>query len=129
MVNSERIRHENNTKGAGKIMANKLTDIDNPAMQFISNASQETAPQYNSTADRQQTRLQPAKKNNREVRLNLLLPLTNKIKLQKLVERQGYKSVNDYINYLIARAVEHEAEPTAEEIVAYKEQAEARKKK
>ena len=110
-------------------MAKNLTDIDNPAMQFISTAPQKPAPQYSSITERQQASIQPAKKNNREVRLNLLLPLRNKIKLQNMVERQGYKSVNDYINYLIARAVEHEAEPTPEEYVAYKQQAEARKKR
>lgn len=111
-------------------MAKKLSEmeLDNPAMQFISSAPQKPAPQY-SAAPAQQSSIQPAKKNNREVRLNLLLSLDNKLKLQKLVARQGYKSVNDYINYLVARAVEHEAEPTPEEYVAYKLEAEARKKK
>lgn len=102
----------------------KQLNIENPALQFISSTQAEKQAAPDPAAP-----LAPAMKNNREVRLNLLLPLRNKLKLQKLVERQGYKSVNDYINYLIAAAVEHEAEPTPEEYITYKQQAEARKKK
>ena len=97
--------------------------IDNPALNFISGEPSPTTP----APAKKPT--QPALKNNREVRLNLLLPLRNKLKLQKLVEREGYKSVNELINYLVAEAVAHEAEPTPEEIVNYREAAAARKKK
>lgn len=106
-------------------MANKL-QVENPALAFIGN----TEPEQNPTEPlrTKQQAIAPAKKNTREVRLNLLLSISNKLKLQKMVEREGYKSVNDYINYLIAVAVQNEPEPTQAEIRAYKREAEARKK-
>lgn len=109
-------------------MANKL-QVENPALAFIGTAE----PEQNHTEPIKPEPLKPeaiapAKKSSREVRLNLLLSISNKLKLQKMVEREGYKSVNDYINYLIAVAVQNEPEPTAAEIRAYKRDAEARKK-
>lgn len=104
-------------------MAKKL-QVENPALAFIGNS---TEPEQAAEPLRAEP-LAPARKSSREVRLNLLLSISNKIKLQKMVEREGYKSVNDYINYLIAVAVQNEPEPTAAEIRAYKKEAEARKK-
>lgn len=104
-------------------MANKL-QVENPALAFIGN----TEPNTTEPLRTKQQAIAPAKKNTREVRLNLLLSISNKLKLQKMVEREGYKSVNDYINYLIAVAVQNEPEPTPAEIRAYKREAEARKK-
>jgi len=98
-------------------------EIENPALAFIGN----TEPAQIDSRTPAQV-IAPAKKSSREVRLNLLLSLDNKLKLQKMVEREGYKSVNDYINYLIAIAVQNEPEPTQAEIRAYKREAEARKK-
>jgi len=104
-------------------MAKKL-QVENPALTFIGNTEPEPAAEPSRTAEP----LAPARKNSREARLNLLLSTNTKIKLQKMVEREGYKSVNDYINYLVAVAVQNEPEPTAAEIRAYKREAEARKK-
>ena len=104
-------------------MANKL-QVENPALAFIGN----TEPNTTEPLRAEQQAIAPAKKSSREVRLNLLLSISNKLKLQKMVEREGYKSVNDYINYLIAIAVQNEPEPTQAEIRAYKREAEARKK-
>ena len=101
-------------------MAQKnLTDIDNPAMQFISGSEPEPTPAP-APAYKKPT-LAPATKNKRVARLNLVLPVENKLKLQKLVERNNYKSVNDYINYLVAVAVANEAEPSPREIVEYEQ--------
>lgn len=108
--------------------------VDNPALNFITaaeNTETDAAPApQNSARQTAKTIAPPLRKaDNKGERYNLLLKVTTKIKLQKFIEREGYKSANDYINYLLEVALANEPEPTAAEIRAYKKEAEARKLK
>jgi len=104
--------------------------VDNPALNFITAKEQPEAEQTTPAPSSAKVIAPPARKaDNKGERYNLLLKVTTKIKLQKFIDREGYKSANDYINYLLEVALANEPEPTAAEIRAYKKEAEARKLK